>query len=157
MCHNGIYCTLVCFSTMGKDREYVTMVTHCKDKQVKYFCLIKSIIQIMCKNVKLQFCFMQRDDLEELPGLWFTSNIYSNKKKFCKIHFGIVTVRQVQECISGSKNPLIEGFYMMSYQANFASHHTHNHHVGFLFEQSNIHDIEKKQNIPELFILFFSQ
>ena len=25
----------------------------------------------------------------------------------------------------------IEGFHVMSYQANFASHHTHDRHVGF--------------------------
>ena len=32
----------------------------------------------------------------------------------------------------------IEGFHVTSYPANFASHHTHDRHVGFLSPQSGI-------------------
>ena len=32
----------------------------------------------------------------------------------------------------------IEGFHVTSYQVNFASHHTRDRHVGFLFTQSSI-------------------
>ena len=32
----------------------------------------------------------------------------------------------------------IEGFHMMSYQANFASHHTLDNHVGYLFAWDSI-------------------
>ena len=32
----------------------------------------------------------------------------------------------------------IDGFHVMSYQANFVSHHTHDRHVGFLSPQAGI-------------------
>ena len=44
-------------------------------------------------------------------------------------------------CIMGYIQKLyhpIEGFHVTSYQANFASHHTRNRHVGFLFAGDGI-------------------
>ena len=37
-------------------------------------------------------------------------------------------------CIETMAFSPIEGFRVTSYQANFASHHTHDRHVGFLLE-----------------------
>ena len=45
-----------------------------------------------------------------------------------------------------------EGFHVMSYQANFARHHTQDHHVGFLFTQSSI----RKYNKMSCYFLFSS-
>ena len=45
------------------------------------------------------------------------------------------------------KTSQVEGFHVMSYQANFASHHIRNYHVGFLnsfFPQSGIGKHNKK-------------
>ena len=44
----------------------------------------------------------------------------------------------------------VEGFHVTSYQANCASHHTRDSHVGFLFPQSGIGKHNKMS--PELFI-----
>ena len=38
-----------------------------------------------------------------------------------------------------------EGFHVTSYQANFASHHTHDHHIGFL---SPVWYWKIQQNVP---------
>ena len=46
----------------------------------------------------------------------------------------------------------VEGFHVTSYQANFASHHTGNHHVGFLFPQHGI----GKYNKLSCYLLFYS-
>ena len=37
----------------------------------------------------------------------------------------------------------MEGFHVTSYQANFASHHTCDRHVGFLFTRSSIEKYNK--------------
>ena len=46
----------------------------------------------------------------------------------------------------------MEGFHVMSYQANIASHHTRDRHVGFLSAYYSIW--EKQQNVPLLLIKF---
>ena len=54
--------------------------------------------------------------------------------------------------INAAEKWRIEGFHVMSYQNNFAGHHTHDRHVGFLFAQSDI----GKYNIMQLRFLFRS-
>ena len=43
----------------------------------------------------------------------------------------------------------VEGFHVTSHQANFASRHTRDRHVGF---HSHSAALEKQQNVPELLI-----
>ena len=43
-----------------------------------------------------------------------------------------------------------EGFYVTSYQANFVSHHTRDHHVGFLF--CMVWYWKSQQNVLQLFV-----
>ena len=46
----------------------------------------------------------------------------------------------------------IESFHLTSYQANFASHHTRDRHIGFLFTKSGI----GKYNRMACYFLFSS-
>ena len=51
-----------------------------------------------------------------------------------------------------SKKGLIEGFHVTSYLANFASHHTHDRHVGFLLARQG----KGKRNKMSRYFLFSS-
>ena len=102
----------------------------------------------LSKKIRIQDFYYINNDTPDFIATYkmlLNKNLIWNYNRFPSL------VLEFQSFSAIEKTPYIEGFHVTLYQANFASHHTRNRHVGFLLAW---HGQEKKQqqNFPLLFI-----
>ena len=85
----------------------------------------------------------------QMLTMWRKWHLHNLVKVYSKRGVKLVTIGLCPPSILICRQPTIEDFHVMSYQANFASHHTRNRHVGFLLAW---HGIEKYNKMFPYFL-----